>query len=209
MKSIGTLIDIIDSADAEGIHIPRHGVDVATTTESTQCDRGTLTSDEPEPSDRCPSIDWEKQASKSPHIYEGGTVGTPSCNACSSPLMSVAGVVSSPFSPRGMPGRLPRRHGIVGSGPVSPTLSAFSTTGELFVSNVDHATTVSDIFLFLKRKATVLKLSQISHPYARSKSFMLTVPSRELGNVLCPEFWPIGVRCRELLLGDLRMWAIL
>ena len=199
VKSIGTLIEIIDSADAEGMHSPRHGVDVETTTESTQCDRGTLTSDKPEPSYRCASMDLGKPAPKLSEIYDGVEVGTPSCYACSSPFKSAEDTVSSPFSPRRRPGRLPRRPCIVGSGPVSPRLSAFSTVGELFVSNVDQDTTISDIFVFLKRKATVIKLSQISHPYARSKSFVLTVPSCEVDNVLCPEFWPLGVRCREFI----------
>ena len=87
----------------------------------------------------------------------------------------------------------------MGSGPVSPRLSAFSTVGELFVSNVDQDTTISDVFLFLQRKATVVKLNQISHPDARSKSFLLAVPSCEVDNILCPDFWPIGVRCREFV----------
>ena len=86
MKSIGTIIDIIDSANAEAMHSPRLGVDVGTTTKLTQCDRGTITSAEPEPSYRCPPTDVEKHSLKPPEIYDGVEVGTPSCYACSSPF---------------------------------------------------------------------------------------------------------------------------
>ena len=87
----------------------------------------------------------------------------------------------------------------MGSGPASPRFAAVSTVEEIFVSNVDLDTSISDVFLFLKRKSTVVRLTQVSHPDARSKSFVLAVPSHELGNVLCPQFWPIGVRCREFI----------
>ena len=125
VKSIGTLVDIIDSADAEGMRSPRQSVDAETTTELTQCDRGTLTmSDEPEPSQRCPSTDLKEHSSKPPDIYDSST---PSSYTCSSPLSSVAAIGSSPHFRRRSQSRLARRAGIVGSGPVSPTLSAFST----------------------------------------------------------------------------------
>ena len=68
----------------------------------------------------------------------------------------------------------------MGSGPVSPTFAAVSTVEEIFVSNVDSATSMSDVLLFFKQKASVLRLSQVSHPDARSKSFVLAIPSFEL-----------------------------
>ena len=51
----------------------------------------------------------------------------------------------------------------------------------------------------MQRKVTVLRLTQISHPGALAKSFVLVVPSEELTYVRCPAFWPAGVRCRNFV----------
>ena len=199
VNSIGKLIDIIDSAEVEDSieegPKPLHTVDVGTTTtEITTYDQETFTSDELSTPDRFP-LRLENKASNSREIYTSVDIGTPSCWEGS----SFATASSSPYSFRTSPGRGPRRRGIVGSGPASPRFAAVSTVEEIFVSNVDLDTSISDVFLFLKRKVTVVRLTQISHPDARSKSFVLSVPSYELDNVLCPKFWPIGVRCREFI----------
>ena len=151
-------------------------------------------SDELSTSDPFP-LCLETKASNSREIYTSVDIGTPSYWEGS----SFATASSSPYSFRTSPRRGPRRRDIVGSGPASPRFAAVSTVEEIFVSNVDLDTSISDVFCFLKRKVTVVRLAQISHPGARSKSFVLSVPSYELGNVLCPKFWPIGVRCREFI----------
>ena len=128
-------------------------------------------------------------------FFDSMEIGTPSCWGGS----LFARAVSTPCSFRASPRRGQRWRGIVGSGPVSPKFAADSTVEEFFVFNVDSATSISDVFVFLNGKATVVRLTQISHPDARSKSFILAVPSYERVSVLCPNFWPIGVRCRPFI----------
>ena len=100
---------------------------------------------------------------------------------------------SSPYKPTRS------RSSVIGTGRCHGRLSAYSTRRELFISNVDPRATVSDVLVFLRSKVTVLKIRQISHPNARSKSFFVEVPHGEVDYAMCPQFWPRSIRCREFV----------
>ena len=67
------------------------------------------------------------------------------------------------------------------------------------MSNLQPATSASDVANYVSGKVTFESLSQLSHPDAVAKSFLLVVPSYEVQNVMCPDFWPSGVKCREFI----------
>ena len=93
----------------------------------------------------------------------------------------------------------PRQRGVLGSASKDPRLPAASITTELFISNVRRGTTVSDIADFLRPKVDVLNLCLISHPDARTQSYLLTISPDLADYVLCSDFWPLGICCRKFV----------
>ena len=57
--------------------------------------------------------------------------------------------------------RRPRRPSVVGTGPRNSRISAFSNVSELFVSNLEPTTSVSDMVSFVKTRVTIVNLCQI------------------------------------------------
>ena len=100
-----------------------------------------------------------------------------------------------------------RRRSIVGTGPRNLNISALSNVRELFVSSLHPTTSTREIVSYIRSKAEIEHISQISHPDAMAKSFLLVVPAYEFENVMCPEFWPSGVRCREFVRPVGGRWA--
>jgi hypothetical protein len=91
--------------------------------------------------------------------------------------------------------------GITGSGGLDPRVSGCSRrmVGELFVSSVSSSTSLAAMRSFLESKIHVLDLRVISHPAAWSKSFLLTVQPRCIGQLMSPDFWPNGIECRPFV----------
>ena len=58
---------------------------------------------------------------------------------------------------------------MVGSGPDDSAFAASLPLGELFFSNVNDETSVSDVHKYLRPKVSVRHICQISHPDALSK----------------------------------------
>jgi hypothetical protein len=67
------------------------------------------------------------------------------------------------------------------------------------VYNVRRDTTTYEVLDYVREKVEVLGLTEISHPNASSKSFLLTVPQRYVDHVLSEHFWPCDVRCRNFV----------
>jgi hypothetical protein len=111
--------------------------------------------------------------------------------------------------PSGSPNKLPagtadrqRRRNIIGSGPrdsrVVPSLSSVRE-GELFLFNVHRSISTYEVLDYVRERASVVGLTEISHPNSVSKSFLLTVPSSCVDHVLDSNFWPCDVQCREFV----------
>jgi hypothetical protein len=92
-----------------------------------------------------------------------------------------------------------RKRPVIGCAPSDFRFKASKTVCELFITNVNRMVTIADALDFLNPKATVLGISLISHPNARSKSFVLTVPMDERYSLLDPMFWPSGVEARDFV----------
>jgi hypothetical protein len=91
------------------------------------------------------------------------------------------------------------RHCGIGCGPSHPNIRSFASNAEIFVSNVNSSVNVSDLMEFLKLRTSVLGLTQISHPHAASKSFVLEIPFGLEGDVLNAHFWPPGIKFRRFV----------
>jgi hypothetical protein len=78
-----------------------------------------------------------------------------------------------------------------------PPISAprFGET-ELFLTGVSHHTFMREIYDYVSPYFPNVKIRRISHLNARYQSFILTVPSCNVVNILDPNFWPNGTQCR-------------
>jgi hypothetical protein len=87
----------------------------------------------------------------------------------------------------------------VGCGARHSKIAPSATVAEVFVFNVERSVTVSDLIDYLKGKLTVLGLTQVSHPSAHSKSFVLSVPLDERDAAHNPNIWPMGLEFRRFI----------
>jgi hypothetical protein len=87
----------------------------------------------------------------------------------------------------------------VGRGARHSKIASSATVAEVFVFNVERSVTVSDLMDYLKGKLTVLGLTQVSHPSAHSKSFVLSVPLEERDAAHDPNIWPLGLQFRRFI----------
>lgn len=195
--AMSKVIDLLDSNGSGTCENYTATVDVGTTTAASQeitcIDAETMTKNFT--CDRATSYTepWEpNELSERPEHHRPGTVG------CRSPVS--IGPTMTPIScrtPKSSGAR--RRRSVVGTGRRTSDISAWCDVRELFVSNLHPTTSTNDMVNYVKRRATIEHVSQISHPDAISKSFLFIVPGYELDNILCPSFWPSGVRCREFI----------
>lgn len=78
-------------------------------------------------------------------------------------------------------------------------LRGLTKTVDLFVSGIHPRTSAGDLKCHVEKTIPDFKIRQISHPDARSKSFLLSVPMSHAHMPLCPDFWPRFIRCRRFV----------
>lgn len=78
------------------------------------------------------------------------------------------------------------------------SLTGAVTTKTIFISNVDRNWSDGDITNEMKsHKVDPVLVKCVSHKEAHTKSFKVVIREDDQGTVICPEFWPERVRCRE------------
>jgi hypothetical protein len=88
-----------------------------------------------------------------------------------------------------------RRKMVIGSRTDS-SLKGNQPNRHLFVYQLDKETTVKELTDYLNQSVRTLDCSKISHQDARNASFKVTVSRSDAKVMLCPDFWPLDVRCR-------------
>ena len=87
---------------------------------------------------------------------------------------------------------------VVGTKNDSSDLSCGVEGRNIFVFNVNKKYSDSDLTEFMKASgAEILKIKQISHVEATSKSFKVLIRASDFDSVMSAEFWQEGIKCRE------------